>query len=231
MIDIIALEKTLDEALSQEELCIMLSELEGENFYPFEVEGESSAIFGLIHSATADEILNYDLSPLKKLLADMMNDIKKEQIGLSVQDINGEQVYLLYLRNINDIGIAYEDVLAHDLGVKVSDIIKPYITENIKLRSQIERNCEKIKELTDQLHQTQKERDEAILNHEDSGLKRDMPLSPYYKITTFSNGQKDTTWICPNCRSRVSNWEPYCNKCGQHLGKRDYDEKYKITEL
>lgn len=209
MIDIIALEKPLDEALSREELCIMLSKLE-ENFYPFEVEGEFSAIFGLIRSATADEI---------------------EQIGLSSQNINGKQVYLLYLRNIKDIGIAYEDVLAHDLGVKVSDIIKPYITENIKMRSQIERNCEKIKELTDQLYQTQEERDEAILNHEDSGLKRDIPLSPYYKITTFSNGQKDTMWFCPNCRSRVSNWEPYCNKCGQHLGKRDYDEKYKITEL
>lgn len=39
MIDIIALEKPLDEALSREELCIMLSKLE-ENFYPFEVEGE-----------------------------------------------------------------------------------------------------------------------------------------------------------------------------------------------
>lgn len=230
MIDIIALEKPLDEALSREELCIMLSKLE-ENFYPFEVEGEFSAIFGLIRSATADEIMNYDLSPLKKLLADMMNDMQKEQIGLSSQNINGKQVYLLYLRNIKDIGIAYEDVLAHDLGVKVSDIIKPYITENIKMRSQIERNCEKIKELTDQLYQTQEERDEAILNHEDSELKRDIPLSPYYKITTFSNGQKDTMWFCPNCRSRVSNWEPYCNKCGQHLGKRDYDEKYKITEL
>lgn len=203
----------------------------GKNFYPFEVEGEFSAIFGLIRSATADEIMNYDLSPLKKLLADMMNDMQKEQIGLSSQNINGKQVYLLYLRNIKDIGIAYEDVLAHDLGVKVSDIIKPYITENIKMRSQIERNCEKIKELTDQLYQTQEERDEAILNHEDSGLKRDIPLSPYYKITTFSNGQKDTMWLCPNCRSRVSNWEPYCNKCGQHLGKRDYDERYKITEL
>ena len=191
MIDIIALEKPLDEALSREELCIMLSKLE-ENFYPFEVEGEFSAIFGLIRSATADEIMNYDLSPLKKLLADMMNDMQKEQIGLSSQNINGKQVYLLYLRNIKDIGIAYEDVLAHDLGVKVSDIIKPYITENIKMRSQIERNCEKIKELTDQLYQTQEERDEAILNHEDSGLKRDIPLSPYYKITTFSNGQKDT---------------------------------------
>lgn len=189
MIDIIALEKPLDEALSREELCIMLSKLE-ENFYPFEVEGEFSAIFGLIRSATADEIMNYDLSPLKKLLADMMNDMQKEQIGLSSQNINGKQVYLLYLRNIKDIGIAYEDVLAHDLGVKVSDIIKPYITENIKMRSQIERNCEKIKELTDQLYQTQEERDEAILNHEDSGLKRDIPLSPYYKITTFSNGQK-----------------------------------------
>lgn len=173
MIDIIALEKPLDEALSREELCIMLSKLE-ENFYPFEVEGEFSAIFGLIRSATADEIMNYDLSPLKKLLADMMNDMQKEQIGLSSQNINGKQVYLLYLRNIKDIGIAYEDVLAHDLGVKVSDIIKPYITENIKMRSQIERNCEKIKELTDQLYQTQEERDEAILNHEDSGLKRDM---------------------------------------------------------
>lgn len=196
MIDIIALEKPLDEALSREELCIMLSKLE-ENFYPFEVEGEFSAIFGLIRSATADEIMNYDLSPLKKLLADMMNDMQKEQIGLSSQNINGKQVYLLYLRNIKDIGIAYEDVL----------------------------------ELTDQLYQTQEERDEAILNHEDSGLKRDIPLSPYYKITTFSNGQKDTMWLCPNCRSRVSNWEPYCNKCGQHLGKRDYDERYKITEL
>lgn len=195
MIDIIALEKPLDEALSREELCIMLSKLE-ENFYPFEVEGEFSAIFGLIRSATADEIMNYDLSPLKKLLADMMNDMQKEQIGLSSQNINGKQVYLLYLRNIKDIGIAYEDVLAHDLGVKVSDIIKPYITENIKMRSQIERNCEKIKELTDQLYQTQEERDEAILNHEDSGLKRDIPLSPYYKITTFSNGQKDTMWLC-----------------------------------
>lgn len=194
MIDIIALEKPLDEALSREELCIMLSKLE-ENFYPFEVEGEFSAIFGLIRSATADEIMNYDLSPLKKLLADMMNDMQKEQIGLSSQNINGKQVYLLYLRNIKDIGIAYEDVLAHDLGVKVSDIIKPYITENIKMRSQIERNCEKIKELTDQLYQTQEERDEAILNHEDSGLKRDIPLSPYYKITTFSNGQKDTMWL------------------------------------
>lgn len=194
MIDIIALEKPLDEALSREELCIMLSKLE-ENFYPFEVEGEFSAIFGLIRSATADEIMNYDLSPLKKLLADMMNDMQKEQIGLSSQNINGKQVYLLYLRNIKDIGIAYEDVLAHDLGVKVSDIIKPYITENIKMRSQIERNCEKIKELTDQLYQTQEERDEAILNHEDSGLKRDIPLSPYYKITTFSNGQKDTMWF------------------------------------
>lgn len=189
MIDIIALEKPLDEALSREELCIMLSKLE-ENFYPFEVEGEFSAIFGLIRSATADEIMNYDLSPLKKLLADMMNDMQKEQIGLSSQNINGKQVYLLYLRNIKDIGIAYEDVLAHDLGVKVSDIIKPYITENIKMRSQIERNCEKFKELTDQLYQTQEERDEAILNHEDSGLKRDISLSPYYKITTFSNGQK-----------------------------------------
>lgn len=230
MIDIIALEKPLDEALSREELCIMLSKLE-ENFYPFEVEGEFSAIFGLIRSATADEIMNYDLSPLKKLLADMMNDMQKEQIGSSSQNINGKQVYLLYLRNIKDIGIAYEDVLAHDLGVKVSDIIKPYITENIKMRSQIERNCEKIKELTDQLYQTQEERDEAILNHEDSGLKRDIPLSPYYKITTFSNGQKDTMWLCPNCRSCVSNLEPYCNKCGQHLGKRDYDERYKITEL
>lgn len=206
MIDIIALEKPLDEALSREELCIMLSKLE-ENFYPFEVEGEFSAIFGLIRSATADEIMNYDLSPLKKLLADMMNDMQKEQIGSSSQNINGKQVYLLYLRNIKDIGIAYEDVLAHDLGVKVSDIIKPYITENIKMRSQIERNCEKIKELTDQLYQTQEERDEAILNHEDSGLKRDIPLSPYYKITTFSNGQKDTMWLCPNCRSCVSNWE------------------------
>lgn len=197
MIDIIALEKPLDEALSREELCIMLSKLE-ENFYPFEVEGEFSAIFGLIRSATADEIMNYDLSPLKKLLADMMNDMQKEQIGLSSQNINGKQVYLLYLRNIKDIGIAYEDVLAHDLGVKVSDIIKPYITENIKMRSQIERNCEKIKELTDQLYQTQEERDEAILNHEDSGLKRDIPLSPYYKITTFSNGQKDThmNYVC-----------------------------------
>lgn len=204
MIDIIALEKPLDEALAREELCIMLSKLE-ENFYPFEVEGEFSAIFGLIRSATADEIMNYDLSPIKKLLADMMNDMQKEQIGLSSQNINGKQVYLLYLRNIKDIGIAYEDVLAHDLGVKVSDIIKPYITENIKMRSQIERNCEKIKELTDQLYQTQEERDEAILNHEDSGLKRDIPLSPYYKITTFSNGQKDTMWFCPNCRSRVSN--------------------------
>lgn len=76
MIDIIALEKPLDEALSREELCIMLSKLE-ENFYPFEVEGEFSAIFGLIRSATADEIMNYDLSPLKKLLADMMNDMQK----------------------------------------------------------------------------------------------------------------------------------------------------------
>lgn len=178
MIDIIALEKPLDEALAREELCIMLSKLE-ENFYPFEVEGEFSAIFGLIRSATADEIMNYDLSPIKKLLADMMNDMQKEQIGLSSQNINGKQVYLLYLRNIKDIGIAYEDVLAHDLGVKVSDIIKPYITENIKMRSQIERNCEKIKELTDQLYQTQEERDEAILNHEDSGLKRDIPLSPF----------------------------------------------------
>ena len=230
MIDIIALEKPLDEALAREELCIMLSKLE-ENFYPFEVEGEFSAIFGVIRSATADEIMNYDLSPIKKLLADMMNDMQKEQIGLSSQNINGKQVYLLYLRNIKDIGIAYEDVLAHDLGVKVSDIIKPYITENIKMRSQIERNCEKIKELTDQLYQTQEERDEAILNHEDSGLKRDIPLSPYYKITTFINGLKDTMCFCPNCRSRVSNWEPYCNKCGQHLGKRDYDERYKITEL
>lgn len=106
MIDIIALEKPLDEALSREELCIMLSKLE-ENFYPFEVEGEFSAIFGLIRSATADEIMNYDLSPLKKLLADMMNDMQKEQIGLSSQNINGKQVYLLYLRNIKDIGIAY----------------------------------------------------------------------------------------------------------------------------
>lgn len=105
MIDIIALEKPLDEALSREELCIMLSKLE-ENFYPFEVEGEFSAIFGLIRSATADEIMNYDLSPLKKLLADMMNDMQKEQIGLSSQNINGKQVYLLYLRNIKDIGIA-----------------------------------------------------------------------------------------------------------------------------
>ena len=42
MIDIIALEKPLDEALSREELCIMLSKLE-ENFYPFEVEGEFRA--------------------------------------------------------------------------------------------------------------------------------------------------------------------------------------------
>ena len=196
MIDIIALEKPLDEALAREELCIMLSKLE-ENFYPFEVEGEFSAIFGLIRSATADEIMNYDLSPIKKLLADMMNDMQKEQIGLSSQNINGKQVYLLYLKNIKDIGIAYEDVLAHDLGVKVSDIIKPYITENIKMRSQIERNCEKIKELTDQLYQTQEERDEAILNHEDSGLKRDIPLSPYYKITTFSNGQKRHNVVLP----------------------------------
>ena len=94
MIDVVLIEKPLDEALDREDMLKLIEMIELDKkdvaFIPFEVQGECSAAMGLISLAAAEQIdYAYDQgTELYTFIQDILEDVEKEAE-------NGEYVFEL----------------------------------------------------------------------------------------------------------------------------------------
>lgn len=129
-------------------------------------------------------------------------------------------------------GLAPEEILTDMKTVLQSEIqtgIQPYISEIATLHLRAKRKDATIKSLNDRIADLESEVQRLRTEHQDSGLTRDVPKTPKYYVKKLSDGQSITFWYCPVCNSSVSNWEEYCNDCGQRLANRSYDPEFELT--
>lgn len=108
--------------------------------------------------------------------------------------------------------VAYTDDKISEMVMKT---IKPYIDENIRLNRIIENQKETIEELNTEINKLQKELRDFPTKFEKLG--RDEPMSRKEEQRSLPNGENVATLSCPICGKLVSNWEKYCNMCGQRL--------------
>lgn len=121
----------------------------------------------------------------------------------------------------------------HELIIAVSDYNEPEIKEDPINTALIDRVTEEYRSKNYELHRQILCRDEAIkdlnqniedlrdviyhLKFEHEPIDRDKKANRKW-VRTGSGENKRLDFYCPQCGARVSNWESYCNYCGQALG-------------
>lgn len=110
-----------------------------------------------------------------------------------------------------------DDNLTKELNKAVMKSIKPYVYENVRLNRLLEVRDNKITELQNEISRLQTELDNFPSKFE--RLSRDEPMERKFKEFKSEDGSTYpfTRYYCPVCDNHISNWEKYCNLCGQRL--------------
>lgn len=137
------------------------------------------------------------------------------------------------LMQYEETGLEPEEItenITTALQKEIKNGIQPYISEVADLNYRLKAKDKKIAALESSIKDLYAEINRLTTEHQNSGLQRDIPKKPKYRISELSDKSKFTTWYCPVCKGTVSNWEDYCNYCGQRLAERKYDPSLEIKE-
>ena len=104
--------------------------------------------------------------------------------------------------------------------------LKPYVEETKRLHKDIEWLQTINKGLVEEMSSKERRINELIVEHEDSRLKRDKPLKPKWKM--IGEYKKHVVNMCPVCEMMISNWQPYCHRCGQRIQEGNLDPNLEV---